>query len=66
MEYPPTEEIWADVLIKPIQGKSYQIMNCKLKNMPELYVDPCEDAPEKKARLQECLQRRKRYSLIKM
>ena len=43
----PTEELLADILTKPLQGKSYQIMRSNLINMLELYVDPGKNAPEK-------------------
>ena len=43
VEYFPTEEMWADVLTKPLQGNSYKIMRIKLMNMPEVYVEPGEN-----------------------
>ena len=46
-EYFPTEEMWADVLTKPLQGNLYQIMRSKLMNMPELYLEPDENTPAK-------------------
>ena len=47
MEYCPTEEMWSDILTKPLQGRSYRIMKFKLVNMTELYVDTSENASEK-------------------
>ena len=40
VEYCPTEEMWADVLTKPLQGKAFRVMRSRLMNMPEDYVDP--------------------------
>ena len=40
VEYFPTEEIWADVLTKPLQGAPFRKMRSVLMNMPEHYVDP--------------------------
>ena len=40
VEYCPTEEMWADVLTKPLQGKNYRVMRSKLMNCEEDYVDP--------------------------
>ena len=34
----PTEDMWAYILTKPIQGKPFQRMRSKLMNMPEIYV----------------------------
>ena len=39
--------MWADVLTNPLQGKSYQIKRSNLMNIPEIYVDPGENAPPK-------------------
>ena len=38
VEYLPTEEMWSEVLTKPLQVNSYRIMRSKLLNMPEIYV----------------------------
>ena len=40
VDYCPTEEMWADVLTKPLQGKAFREMRSKLMNMPVDYVDP--------------------------
>ena len=47
VEYFPTEEMWEDVLTNHLQGKSYQIMRSNLVDMPDLYVEPGENAPAK-------------------
>ena len=47
VEYFPVEEMWEDILTKDFQGKSYQIIRSKIMNMPELYVEPGENIPEK-------------------
>ena len=47
MEYCPIEEMWSDILTKPLQGRSYRIIKFKLVNMTELYVDTSENASEK-------------------
>ena len=40
VEYCPTDEMWADILTKPLQGDPFQKMRSMLMNMPEHYVDP--------------------------
>jgi hypothetical protein len=35
----PTEEMWVDVLIKPLQGKAFRVMRSKLMNCSEEYKD---------------------------
>jgi hypothetical protein len=35
----PTEEMWADVLTKPMQGKAFIVMRSKLTNCSEEYND---------------------------
>ena len=40
VEYCPSEEMWADVLTKPLQGAPFRKMRSKLMNMPEHYIDP--------------------------
>ena len=40
VDYYPTEETWADVLTKPLQGKDFRRMRGKLMNMPVDYVHP--------------------------
>jgi hypothetical protein len=35
----PTEEMWADVLIKPSQGKAFRVMQSKLLNCSKEYED---------------------------
>ena len=40
MKYCPLEEMWADVLTKPLQGAPFRKMRSKLMNMPEHYIDP--------------------------
>ena len=47
VEYCYTEEIWEDVLTRPLQGNSYQIMRSKIMDMPDIYVDTGENAPAK-------------------
>ena len=47
VKYFPTEEIWAEVLTKPLQGESYRITRIKLMNMPKLYVEPDKNATAK-------------------
>ena len=40
VEYCPTEEMWADILTKPLQGKAFRVMRSKLLNCAEDYVEP--------------------------
>ena len=44
VEYCPTEEMWADILTKPLQGAPFGKMRSVLMNMPEHYVDPDKKA----------------------
>ena len=44
VEYCPTEEMWADILTKPLQGAPFRKMRSVLMNMPEHYVDPDKKA----------------------
>ena len=48
VDYCPTEEMWADVLTKPLQGKAFREMRSKLMNMPVDYVDPPAQKSTKK------------------
>jgi hypothetical protein len=41
VKYCPTEEMWADVLTKPLQGKAFRVMRSKLMNCAEDYVEEC-------------------------
>ncbi len=41
-----TKEMWADVLMKPLQGMTFQTMRAELMNCPVNYKDPAEDAEE--------------------
>jgi hypothetical protein len=41
VEYCPTEEMWVDVLTKPLQGKVFRVMRSKLMNYAEDYVEEC-------------------------
>ncbi len=39
----PGEEMWADVLTKPLQGMAFQTMQAELMNCPVNYEDPPEE-----------------------
>ncbi len=39
----PTEEMWADVMTKPLQGTAFRTMRAELMNCPVNYEDPAED-----------------------
>ena len=39
VEYCSTGDMWADILIKPLQGQAFQKMHSKLMNMPEVYAE---------------------------
>ncbi len=36
----PVEEMWADILTKPLQGMAFQAMRVQLMNCPINYEDP--------------------------
>ena len=38
----PTEEMWADVMTKPLQGTAFRVMRAELMNCPVNYEDPAE------------------------
>ena len=42
IQYCPTEQMWADVNTKPLQGKPYRVMRSHLMNVPEDYDDEIE------------------------
>ena len=39
--------MWAGLLTKTLQGKLYRIMRRELMNMPDIYVEPGQNAPVK-------------------
>jgi len=45
----PTEVMWADILIKPLQGKGFRVQHTKLMNCAEDYCEEAEEPAEKKA-----------------
>ena len=38
----PTEEMWADMMTKPLQGTAFRVMRAKLMNCDVNYEDPPE------------------------
>ena len=38
----PTEEMWADIMTKPLQGTAFQVMRAELMNCNVNYEDPPE------------------------
>ena len=38
----PTEEMWADIMTKPLQGTAFRVMRAELMNCPVNYEDPKE------------------------
>ena len=42
----PTEEMWADILMKPLQGKAFRVMRSKLMNCEEDYFENEETEKE--------------------
>jgi hypothetical protein len=42
----PTKEMWADVLMKTLQGMAFQTMRAELMNCPDKYKNPAEDTEE--------------------
>ena len=39
IEHMPTDQMWADINTKPLQGKGFRAMRAQLMNVPELYDD---------------------------
>ena len=44
----PTEEIWADVMMKPLQGTAFRVKRAKLMNCPVNNEDPTEEQESRK------------------
>jgi hypothetical protein len=42
----PTEEMWADIMTKPLQGMAFRTMRAELMNCPVNYKEPEEDVEE--------------------
>ena len=40
--YKPTDEMWADINTKPLQGKKFKVNRAKLMNCPVDYEDSIE------------------------
>ncbi len=41
----PAEEMWADIMTKPLQGTAFRVMRAELMNCPINYEDPKENEP---------------------
>ena len=39
----PTEEMWADIMTKPLQGTAFRVLRAELMNCPINYEDPPEE-----------------------
>ena len=42
----PKEEMWADIMTKPLQGMAFRTMRAELMNCPVNYEEPEEDVEE--------------------
>ena len=42
----PTEEMWVDIMTKPLQGMAFRMMRAELMNCPVNYEEPEEDVEE--------------------
>ena len=51
LQYCPTEQMWADVLTKPLQGIKFRLMRSFLMNCPVDYSDPPATYPSSAPRL---------------
>jgi hypothetical protein len=41
----PTEQMWADIMTKPLQGTAFRVMRAELMNCDVNYEDPVEEEP---------------------
>jgi hypothetical protein len=59
VKFCPTNQMWADVLTKPLQGQKFIDMQAFLQNCPQDYEDDTEVAspmlPQDVSSLQECV-----------
>ncbi len=59
VKFCPTDQMWADVLTKPLQGQKFRDMQVFLQNCPQGYKDDTEVAspmmPKDVASLRECV-----------
>ena len=59
VKFCPTDEMWADVLTKPLQGQKFRDMRAFLQNCPRNYDDDTEFKismkPQDVASLRECV-----------
>ncbi len=59
VKFCPTDQMWADVLTKPLQGQKFRDMQTFLQNCPQDYEDNAEVAspmmPQDDASSQECI-----------
>jgi hypothetical protein len=63
----PTEEMWADVLPKLLQGMAFRTMRAELMSCPVNYEDPAEDTEEQKRKAtKHGLKRRSRSTSCKL
>ncbi len=46
----PTEEMWADIMTKPLQGTAFRVMRAELMNCDVNYEDPSEEETEQPIR----------------
>ena len=45
-----TEEMWADIMTKPLQGTAFRVMRAELMNCDVNYEDPLEEEMEQRPR----------------
>jgi hypothetical protein len=67
VKFHPTDQMWADVLTKPLQGQKFRDMRAFLQNCPQDYEDDTEVAspmtPQDVASLRECVGENKKFPL---
>jgi hypothetical protein len=68
VKFCPTDQMWADILNKPLQGQKFRDMQAFLQNCPQDYEDDTTEVtspmmPQDVASLRECVGENTKYPL---